>query len=305
MKFNFRRSGLLVILMLVVVLGADAQVSSTAPLSGTVTDPSGALVPNAQVKVRNDATGANFETVTGANGAFLVPALPSGDYAVTVTAPGFKQANIARVKIDVGVPTNIQVHLEVGSQVEAVTVEGIGAILQTQSATVSTTLVGRQITELPLVSRDSLDLVLLLPGVNTPGRPRSSNIDGLPQAAINITLDGINVQDNDSKDNDGYFTYIRPRIDAIQEVTVSTAAGGAESSGEGTAQVRFVTRSGTNDYKGSLYYYHRNTALNANYWFNNRNLAPDPRHRQGAAHAVEPEPVRRALRRAHRHPQAV
>ena len=154
--------------------------------------------------------------------------------------------------------------------------EGIGAILQTQTATVSTTLVGRQITELPLVSRDALDLVLFLPGVNTPGRPRSSYVDGLPQSALNITIDGINVQDNDSKNTDGYFTYIRPRLDAIQEVTVSTAAGGAESSGEGAVQIRFITRSGTNDIRGSLYEYHRNTVLNSNYWFSNRDLAPDP-----------------------------
>jgi hypothetical protein len=119
-------------------------------------------------------------------------------------------------------------------------------------------------------------MVLLLPGTTTPGRPRTSTINGLGKDAINITLDGINVQDNLSKESDGYFTYIRPRIDAIEEVTVSTSAGGADATGEGAVQIKFVTRGGTNEYKGSLYEYHRNTALNANYWFNNRDLAPDP-----------------------------
>jgi len=253
-----------------------AQVSSTAPLSGTVTDPTGAVVPGAHVTVRNQATGATFETATGANGVFVVPALASGDYAVAVVAPGFKQAQVRDVKMDVGVPTNIQIRVEVGAQAETVTVEGVGAILQTQSATVSTTLVGRQITDLPLVSRDSLDLILFLPGVNTPGRPRTSTINGLPKGAINITLDGINVQDNLIKSTDGFFTYIRPRLDAIQEVTISTATAGAESTGEGAVQIKFVTRSGTNEYRGSLYELHRNPAMNANYWFNNRDLPANP-----------------------------
>jgi hypothetical protein len=119
-------------------------------------------------------------------------------------------------------------------------------------------------------------MVLFLPGTNTPGRPRTSTINGLAKDAINITLDGINVQDNLGKDTDGYFTYIRPRIDAIEEVTVSTSAGGAESTGEGAVQIKFVTRSGTNEYKGSLYEYHRNPYFNANYWFNNRDLPADP-----------------------------
>jgi len=256
---------------------ACAQISSTSSLSGTVIDPTGAMVPGAQVTVRNTETGATFQTNTAANGTFLVPSLAAGTYAVTVNSPGFKQAQVPSVKLDVGVPTSIQITLEVGAQAETVTVEGSGVLLQTQTATVSTTLVGRQITELPLVSRDALDLVLFLPGVNTPGRPRTSTINGLPKSSLNITLDGVNVQDNLGKSTDGYFTYIRPRLDAIQEVTISTATASADSAGEGAVQVKFVTRSGTNEYHGSLYEYHRNPVLNANYWFNNRDLPPDPR----------------------------
>jgi hypothetical protein len=167
--------------------------------------------------------------------------------------------------------------MEVGSQAETITVEAVGVALQTQSATVSTTLTGRQISDLPMISRDALDLVLFLPNVNTPGRPRSSTVDGLPKGAINITIDGINVQDNLLKSTDGFFTYIRPRLDAMQEVTVSTATAGADSAGEGAVQIKFVTRGGTNDYRGSAYWYHRDPSLNANYWFNNRDLLPDPR----------------------------
>jgi hypothetical protein len=84
------------------------------------------------------------------------------------------------------------------------------------------------------------------------------------------------VQDNLLKSSDGFFTYIRPRTDAISEVTVSTSTPGAESSAEGAVQIKFVTQGGSNQYHGGLYWYHRNPALNANYWFNNRDLAPDP-----------------------------
>src|SRR5262245_21795902 len=181
---------------------AYGQVSSSSSLSGTVADPSGAVVPGASVKVRNVDTGAIYKAESGANGALLIPSLGTGTYSVTVMAAGFRQAQINNVKIDVGVPAQVQVSLEVGSQAEAVTVESGATILQTQSAIVSTTLTGRQMVDLPLVSRDALDLVLFLPNVNTPGRPRTSTVDGLPKGAINITIDGINVQDNSAKSTD-------------------------------------------------------------------------------------------------------
>jgi hypothetical protein len=273
-RIVMRRScfGLLV-LFLIAGLSAFAQ---TAALSGTVLDPSGALIPGADVTVKHTDTGVTFNTVSGAAGEFTIPALSTGDYSVTVTAKGFKQSQVKAVHIDVGVPASVQVTLEVGSQAEMISVEGVGTVLQTQSAAVTTTLTGRQITDLPLVSRDALDMVLFLPGTTTPGRPRSSTINGLQKDAINITIDGINVQDNLSKESDGYFTYIRPRLDAIEEVTVSTSASGADASGEGAVQIKFVTRQGTNEYRGSLYEYHRNTALNSNYWFSNRDLPADP-----------------------------
>jgi hypothetical protein len=111
----------------------SCQVTSTAPLSGTVTDPTGAIVPGADITVRNQANGATFRNVTGENGTFIVPSLATGDYSVTVVKTGFKQAQAVNVKIDVGVPTDIKITLEVGSQTETISVEGVGAILQTQS----------------------------------------------------------------------------------------------------------------------------------------------------------------------------
>jgi hypothetical protein len=254
-----------------------AQVSVTATLSGTVTDSTGGLVPGAAVVVRNSLTGAVYNVTTETNGEFSVPSLGTGKYDVSVKAQGFKAAQIANINLDAGVPVNIQVKLEIGAQTESITVEASAAALQTQSASVSTTLTGRQIIELPLVSREALDLTLELPGVSTPGRPRTSTVNGLAKGAINITMDGVNVQDNQGKTTDGFYTNVRPRLDAVEEVTMTTGAAEADSSGEGAVQIKFVTRSGTNQFHGSLYEYHRDPSLNANYWFNNRDLAPDPR----------------------------
>jgi Carboxypeptidase regulatory-like domain/TonB dependent receptor len=249
---------------------------SSGSLSGLVVDPKGAVVAGATVTVKSVATGQENTTQTSNEGTFSVPALASGVYTATINASGFKQAVVTDIKIDVGKTSSIQIELEVGAATETVTVVGGGELLQTQTATVGTTLTGRQITDLPTASRDALDLVLAMPGTTTVGRPRQSSVNGLPKGALNITLDGINVQDNLLKSNDGFFTYVRPRTDAISEVTVSTATPGAESSAEGAVQIKFVTQGGTNDYHGGVYWYHRNPALNANYWFNNRDQPPDP-----------------------------
>src|SRR4026209_2459276 len=275
------RNGLEKYLLVLLTVGlcalpAFGQSSSTGSLSGTVTDPKGAVVAGATVTVKNTGTNQEFSTQTNNNGAYSIPTLSSGVYTATIIASGFKQAAVTDIKIDVGKASTINVELEIGSANESVTVVGGGELLQTQTATVGTTLTGRQITDLPTVSRDALDLVLAFPGTTTVGRPRQSSVNGLPKGALNITMDGVNVQDNLLKSNDGFFTYVRPRTDAISEVTVSTATPGSESSAEGAVQIKFVTQGGSNDYHGGVYWYHRNPALNANYWFNNRDFVADP-----------------------------
>ncbi len=250
---------------------AFGQSGTTAPLSGTVFDSTGAVISGAAVLVKNNGTGAEYKVNTSSAGTFTVPSLGAGTYTITVEAPGFKKAVVQNVKIDVGIPATANITMEIGVASETVVVQGGSEVLQTQSANVATTITGRQINELPFTSRDALDLVLLLPGTTTPGRPRTSTVNGLPKGAINITMDGVNVQDNTLKSSDGFFTYIRPRIDAVEEVTLSTATPGAESAGEGAVQIKFATRQGNNEFHGTLYEYHRNPALNANYWYNNRN----------------------------------
>ena len=116
-----------------------AQISSTAPLSGSVSDSSGAVIPGASVTVVNDATGAKFESLTIENGVFVIPALTPGAYTVTVSLPGFKTAVVPSVRIDAGNPATVRVTLLVGDVADSVTVEAGGEILQTQTATVTAT----------------------------------------------------------------------------------------------------------------------------------------------------------------------
>jgi hypothetical protein len=276
MKGSFTRLLCLLLLTVSSSFLALGQGGTTGSLSGTVTDPKGAVVAGATVVVKNEATGNEYTTQTSNEGVFRVPSLNSGTYTATITATGFKQSKVTEIKINVGEASSVNVELEVGAANETVTIVGGGELLKTENANVGTTLVGRQITDIPTASRDALDLVLTMPGTATPGRPRTSTVNGLPKGSLNISIDGVNVQDNVLKSSDGYFTYIRPRTDAVDEVTVSTSNPGAESSGEGAVQIKFVTKAGTNEYHGGLYWYHRNTSLNSNYWFNNATLNPDP-----------------------------
>ncbi|MBZ5495284.1 MAG: carboxypeptidase-like regulatory domain-containing protein [Acidobacteriia bacterium] len=262
-------------LMAAISLIGYAQGGASSSLIGVVVDQSGGVIPGAEVTVHNDATGAEFKTVTTENGTFSIPALAAGTYTATVSVPNFKQAVVKDIKVVAGNPSSIRVQLQVGGTSETVTVQANAEVVQASSATITTTLGTSQLSQLPLATRNAMDFLVLLPGVNTTSSgARSSTIAGLPQAAINITIDGVNTQDNSNKTGDGFFSMITPRLDAMEEVTVSTATPGAESAGQGAIQIRFITRSGNNEYHGSVYEYHRNPVFNSNYWFNNRDKAP-------------------------------
>ncbi|HEX5735033.1 MAG TPA: TonB-dependent receptor [Blastocatellia bacterium] len=247
---------------------ANAQIVTTGRISGTVMDPQGAIVPTAEVNVKNDETGNEYKVKVGDDGTFVIAQLPIATYTVTITAPGFKQTVVTNVKTQVGLASTLQVTLEVGAASETVTVTSGAEVLQRETTNVGSTISGRQITDLPFSSRDALDLVMTLPGTATVGRPRSSSVNGLPKGALNISIDGINAQDNFLRTTDGFFTYIRPRIDAIEEVQVSLATPGAEASAGGAVHIRFVTKGGTNEYHGGGWWYNRQRVYNTNYYFN-------------------------------------
>jgi len=262
------------VLSLLLSAGMLSAQTTSGRLSGTVVDPQGAAVPNAHVKVTNPATGIGFDTTSNEKGEWVIASLPAATYRVSFNAPGFKTLVQETVKIEVGVPSTLNVTLEIGAVTETVEVSGGAEVLQTATSTISSTIVGRQINELPYTTRNALELVLFMPGTQTPGTPRTSSINGLPKGSMNVTLDGVSIQDNLLRSDDGFFATIQPKTDAVEEVTISTAGLGAESAGEGAAQVKYVTRSGTNQFHGGVFWQVRNDYFNANYYFNNRDGLP-------------------------------
>jgi hypothetical protein len=264
------------VLLLVPALSAFAQ-NPTGSLGGLVVDPQGAAVPRAKIELADSATGLKFMALSNERGEWALPALPVATYEAAVSATGFKTTVIRDIKIDPATPAAVNVVLELGAVTETIEVQGGAEVLQTTSATISSTLVGEQLADLPFTSRNLTELLVTQPGASTPGIPRSTSMNGLPRGAMNITIDGINVQDNSARTADGFFNAVQPRLDAMEEATVSTAAQTATSSGEGAAQVNFVTRSGTNQWHGGVYWQTRNTALDANFYFNNLNGLPRDR----------------------------
>ena len=276
-----RYTNLVVFLSLFLLISTSAvwaQVETVGRLVGVVTDQTGAVIPGAQVKVIHVATGATFNTETQADGGFVVATLRPGVYRVEVTMSGFRQAIVSNVEIETGKAANFKVSLEVGEMTETIEVISGTEVLETTETAITSVMKGDQITQLPLTSRDALDLALMMPGTATPSRPRSSTVMGLPKGSLNITIDGINIQSNFLKSSDGFFALIRPRLDTISKFSMSTSTPGAESAGEGAVQIRFTTVSGANDWHGGIWWYHRNPQLNATPYFDN--LAGLPGARQ-------------------------
>ena len=260
---------LLAVLLLALVPSlALAQGGATSSITGVVEDSQGGVIPGATVLATNDATAGKFTGVSGSDGGFTIPAVPVGTYTLTVSLQGFKNAVLKGVTVSAAQPANVRAKLEVGGLTETVTVEAASAMIQTQTNVASTTINTNQILNLPVGSRNTLDFVQFLPGVQTQGSVRDSTVAGLPQSTINITVDGVNVQDNHLKTTDGFFARMSPRLDAVEEVTLTTAAQGSDASGQGATQIKFTTRSGTNQYQVSLYHFYQSDKLNTNTYSN-------------------------------------
>jgi Carboxypeptidase regulatory-like domain/TonB dependent receptor-like, beta-barrel len=269
-------AGAIVLASLVVLAPAAlAQGGATSSITGVVKDEGGGVLPGVNVVVASSGTGSKFEVTTNNAGAYSVPSLSAGTYTVTVSLPGFKTSVFSDVRVQLGVPTTLNATLAVGELTETITVSGAGAeLINTLTPAVTATMNVEQIAVIPTPTRNALNAVTFLVGVNTPGGMRGSTINGLPESFLNLTLDGISNNDTFNKNTDGFFSPVRPRQDAVEAVTVTTAVGGAEAGGHGGATINFVTRSGTNRFTGSVYEYFRDKSLNSNYWFNERNGQP-------------------------------
>jgi hypothetical protein len=274
-----RRLGVVVAFLVVLRALASAQSGgATARLSGIVVDRTGAVLPGVTVVVRNTATGLTLPSVvTNAAGLFSVPALDAASYTVTCTLSGFKTVVIADVMILTATPADLKVTLEVGDIAEVVQVVARSEVVHRQSTTISSTLSSDQIRNLPLNTKDALNFVAFLPGFDTGGvhniRTATSAV-GLPQSALVISIDGVQTQHPITKSTDGFWSYLSPQIDAMEEVTAATATPGADASAHGAVQIRFTTRSGSDHYTGAFFETWRDPILNANTFFNKVNGLP-------------------------------
>jgi hypothetical protein len=269
-----RLIGRMVLCTVLVACPTLAAAQATSTLAGIVVDSAGGVIPGASVIVSGKDNGSKFTAVTDGNGAFSVPALNPGLYAVSVSLMGFKTAVLDDIRLQPSIPATVKAVLEVGGLEETVVVSGGSSLVNTQTPVVAATLNVDQINQMPLPTRNALNAVTFLTGVNTAGVNRDANVNGLPQSFINITLDGVGNNDQYNKTSDGFFASVTPRQDAVEAVTVTMAAGGADVGGHGAVGINFVTRSGTNRFTGSAYEYYRAPELNSNYWFNERNNLP-------------------------------
>lgn len=265
---RFLRSGWIVPVLILLSL-SNAYAQATASISGIVRDSAGGVVPGVSINVKDESTGRAVDAVTGVDGTYTVPSLLAGTYTVTASLTGFKTAVAKSVHVAPGQPTTIPFTLEVGALTDTVIVKSSSELINTTTATVAATLNSDQITRMPTPTRNALNAITFLPGVNTAGSNRDSTINGLPEGFLSITLDGVSNNDNFLRSTDSFFASVTPRQDAVEAVSVTMAAAGANiGGGAGAVTMAFQTRSGTNRYSGSGYEYYRNPSMNSTYYFN-------------------------------------
>lgn len=246
--------------------------STNGRLVITAKDQSGAVVAGAEVQLLNLGTGQQLTSTTNEDGFVIFPQLPVGFYTVSVEVPGFKKSVTENVKVDVGQEYGLSVSLEAGGATDVVTVAAGEELVQTTNAEVKNTVNQKQVQDLPLNGRDPLQLIQLQAGVaggsNSARANVTTTINGQRASTATVTQDGINIQDNLFRENSLDLAVNRPTVAQVAEFSVISQNAGAEVSG-GASAIRTVTPSGTNEYHGSLYEFHRNSALGSNDFFNN------------------------------------
>jgi len=252
---------------------ALAQVAPTASLSGVVTDPSMATVPNATLVLTNLETGFQRTAVTGVDGVYRFMQLPVGLYRIEASAPGFATYQQSGIRLTVNTATTLDIRLPISSVGESIQVTADAVMVNTQSGGLSQVVQQRYIQELPLNGRNAATLVRMVPGVvtgvgtTTAGYANSSDtiaisVNGTRGNEVNYRLDGATHMDNVTNLNAVY-----PNPDALQEFNVQTSNYSAQYGNFAGAVVNVVTRSGSNQFHGSLFEFVRNGAMNARNFF--------------------------------------
>src|SRR5438270_824583 len=262
--------------------------NTTADVVGTVSDVSGAVIPNAKIELTNIDTHETRIVTSGSDGEYTFTLLKPSRYSLTVTAQGFKTFRIESFSLSAGDRAREDPNLSVGATGETITVEGTTPALRTDSGALITTVTEKATQELPLNGRNFINLVQVTPGAteglnnglasgNRPDDRRqtsSVSINGQADMMNNQTIDGI-----DNNERVIGSIGVRPSVDAIQEVSVQTNVFTAEVGRAAGAIVNVITKSGTNQFHGTAYEFFRNDKLNANPFKFGANI-PKPKYRQ-------------------------
>ena len=270
-----------------------AQTSTTGLLKGAVTDPSGRVVSNADVRVTNQGTHEVRAVRTGADGAYTVPLLPPGSYQVDIDAKGFARTTITGVVITVTETNASNVTLKVGSESTTIEVKGTPPVVETGTNALGDVVSTAQVESLPLVNRNFTQIMTLSAGVvasvtqatelgrgsggqipTTEGQ--GQNVNGARASDVNFRMDGVDVNDYDA----AAFGVPIPNPDTIQEFKVQTGMYDAEYGRDAGANINLVTKTGSNAFHGNVFEFWRNDVLNANDFFLNQNGAPRPELKQ-------------------------
>ena len=250
---------------------AWAQTSVTS-VRGAVTDPSGAVLPGAQVSLDNPASGFHESATSDSKGLYVFPQIPPGKYMLSVKASGFAAQN-KQAELLVNQPATINFALSVQGSEQTVDVSAEAETLNTTDATIGNAVGNSTIQALPIEGRNVPDLLSLQPGVVYLGRQinqdqdsRSGAVAGARSDQTNVTLDGVD--NNDQRQGYAFTGVLRSTLDSVEEFRVTTTNSNADAGRTSGAQVVLVTKSGTNNFHGSAYEYNRNTATSANDWFN-------------------------------------
>ncbi len=256
---------------------------TTGTMSGSVSDPSGAMVPRATVTIKNEGTGLTRTVTTNDAGFYTAPNLPVGSYSVSAMASGFKTAEHTGIDLHVLEQKVVPVVLEVGTAVQTVEVTGGATLVETRTGEISNLVGAQQVSELPLNGRSFVQLTLLVPGAAA-GDNQNSRFTGL-LGGVDISMSGNSANANawlvDGVDNvdhgSGRTILIYPSVDSIEEFKVQRNSYGADSPAAGGAQISLVTKSGTNRLHGSVYEFFRNDKLDAaNFFLNAANKQKAP-----------------------------
>jgi hypothetical protein len=263
------RCWLILALLVLFLTSAVFASGPTGTITGTVTDPSGAVIRKARITVLNEATNAIRDAETNDDGDFTVALLPPGRYRVTAESPGFRKSVFSDVTVDVDQTARVDFALQVGAAAEEVHVKDTPPAIQTDTSTLGQVVNNRLVQQLPLNERNFLDFALLVPGSELPAEGSQNStqggalsVNGAREQSNNFLLDGV---DN----NDPYINqYVAlPSVDAIQEFKVQSSDYSAEYGRGGGAQINVVLKSGTNQFHGTLFEYFRNRNMDARNYF--------------------------------------